>query len=121
MPKTNTTAMAMPLPPIKFTTLETAYLVFLNAKIINSQAEFSTRILGMKPSYYSCMKARGRIPTRGVLERLLNHTKQLLASFEDNPHLGKSHAFHLNQAHQRLTKLAGRIEEELLLRWALSL
>ena len=93
--------------------LQLAYHCYRRNNLVISQRAFSRRILGKPPSYYSCMITRNRTPSVSVLETLLSVTKTILASFIGNPHLHKSYAENLNQAHDQLQELVERITIEL--------
>ena len=98
--------------------MQDAYNTYLDIDIVSSQHEFSTTILGMKPSYLSSMKARSRKPSQQVFERLLQHARLFLFSCNRNPHLHKPYAVKLNHAHQKLSELVRKLEEELFVIWA---
>lgn len=89
--------------------LQDAYHCYRRNNLIRSQATFSRRILGQKPSYYSSMIARDRTPSHRVMETLLNVTKTILATFIANPHFGKSYAENLNNAYKDLKDLTQKI------------
>ena len=95
--------------------LQDAFHVYRRNNLVRSQAVFSRRILGRRPSYYSCMVSRGRRPSPIVLDTLQSVTKTILATFLGNPHFGKPYAMNLNQAYEELQQLVGRISIELLL------
>jgi len=93
--------------------LQDAFHVYRRNNLVRSQTAFSHRILGRKPSYYSCMVTRGRKPSLRVLETLQMVTKTIMATFLGNPHFGKSYAENLNQAYEELQQLVERIGVEL--------
>ena len=97
--------------------LETAFRIFLQEKIVRNQQEFSKLILGMKPNYYSSMRARNRRPSDAVLENLLKQTKLFLFSCKRNPYFGEPRAKSLNRTHDRLDALANTISDELFMNW----
>lgn len=101
------------------TLLELAFRIYFEEGLVKSQQEFSTRILGMGPSYFSCMRARKRTPASAVLERLLKQTRLFLVSCERNPYFGKTYSIRLNQTYDRLDGLADTLEDELLI-WEIS-
>ena len=74
---------------------------------------FPRRKQGKPPSYYSCMIARKRKPSRHVLQTLLNVTKTILATFLGNPHFGKPYAVNLNHAYEELEANLERVTIEL--------
>ena len=55
--------------------LRDAFHLYRRNNLTVSQPSFSRKILGMKPSYYSCMITRNRQPSRRVLETLMSVTK----------------------------------------------
>lgn len=85
--------------------LERAYWIYRGIGFVQSQTEFSTRILGRRPAYYSCMISRGRRPSRRILTQLRDVTKTIMASFLGNPHFGKRYADNLNTAYGDLESL----------------
>ncbi len=93
--------------------LQDAFHLYRRNNITRSQAAFSRRILGMKPSYYSCMLARNRQPSRRVLETLRSVTKTIMSTFLGNPHFRQPYAAHLNQAYDDLEQLVERLNVEL--------
>ena len=93
--------------------LRDAYHLYRRNNITKSQSVFSERILGMKPSYYSCMLARNRRPSRRVLETLLNVTKTIMGTFIGSPHFRQPYAVNLNRAYDELQQLVERINVEL--------
>lgn len=93
--------------------LQDAFHCYRRNNLVRSQRAFSRRILGKPHSYYSCMMARQRRPSKRVLETLLNVTKTIMASFIGNPHFGKSYAVNLNHAYEELEDLAQRIAVQL--------
>ncbi|MEM1010196.1 MAG: hypothetical protein AAGJ35_14475, partial [Myxococcota bacterium] len=60
--------------------LRDAFHLYRRNNITRSQTAFSRRILGMKPSYYSCMLTRNRQPSRRVLVTLLSVTKTIMST-----------------------------------------
>jgi len=97
--------------------LEMAFRIYQQCKLVSSQQEFSTAVLGKKPSYYSCMKARKRAPSREVLERLLRETRRFKFICASNPFLGNVHAKQINITYQSLSKLSNAIHDELSSYW----
>lgn len=93
--------------------LRDAFHLYRRNNITKSQTAFSRRILGMKPSYYSCMLTRNRQPSRRVLETLLSVTKTIMGTFLGNPHFRQPYAANLNQAYDQLEQLVERINVEL--------
>lgn len=93
--------------------LQDAFHIYRRNNLVRSQAVFSRRILGCEPSYYSCMTARDRRPSRRVLETLLTVTKTILGTFLGNPHFRKPYAENLNQAYEQLEQLVSTISVEL--------
>lgn len=93
--------------------LRDAFHLYRRNNITKSQTAFSRRILGMKPSYYSCMLARNRQPSRRVLETLLSVTKTIMGTFLGNPHFRQPYAVNLNHAYDELQQLVERINVEL--------
>ncbi|MEP2980684.1 MAG: hypothetical protein ABJO86_14425 [Lentilitoribacter sp.] len=104
-----------PVKPERLELLELAYEVFLKCKIVNSQSVFSTFVLKMKPSYYSCMRARNRKPNQIVFDRILNAAKFYHRALELNKHFNKPYAERLNQTHEDLDTLINTIEAEVTL------
>lgn len=105
----------IPVKSERLELLELAYTVFSEAKIIKSQGEFSRTVLRMKPSYYSCMRARNRSPNTYIFERILHVARFYHRGIELNKHFNKPHAVSLNKAHTRLEALINTIEEALFL------
>ncbi len=101
--------------------LQDAFHLYRRNNLVRSQAAFSRRVLGRRPSYYSCMVARGRRPSLRVLETLQLVTKTIIATFLDNPHLGKPYAENLNRAYEEPGQLVERISIELSFPQALDL
>lgn len=97
--------------------LEMAFRIYHQCKLVSSQQEFSTAILGKKPSYYSCMRARKRAPSREVLERLLSETRRFKFICASNPLLGNAHAKQINKTYQSLSELSNTINDELSCLW----
>ena len=93
--------------------LRDAFHLYRRNNLTVSQTAFSRKILGMKPSYLSCMVARNRQPSRRVLETLMTVTKTILATFLGNPHFRQAYAVNLNQAYDQLEHLVERINVEL--------
>ena len=93
--------------------LQDAFHLYRRNNLVRSQAAFSRRVLGRRPSYYSCMVARGRRPSLRVLETLQSVTKTIMATFLGNPHLGKPYAENLNRAYEELGQLVEQISVEL--------
>jgi len=93
--------------------LQDAFHTYRRNHITRSQTAFSKRILGRKPSYYSCMLTRNRQPSRRVLETLLSVTKTIMSTFLGNPHFRQPYAESLNQAYDQLAQLVERINVEL--------
>jgi len=93
--------------------LRDAFHLYRRNNLTVSQTSFSRKILGMKPSYYSCMITRNRQPSRRVLETLMTVTKTILATFLGNPHFRQPYAASLNQAYDQLEQLVERINVEL--------
>lgn len=103
---------------IEETILQMAFRIFLQEKIVRTQQEFSTLILDMKPSYYSCMRARKREASYAVLKKLLRQIRLFLFSCKRNPYFGEPRAKRLNRTHDRLDALANTVSEAILLTWA---
>lgn len=93
--------------------LQDAFHVYRRNNLVRSQTAFSHRILGCKPSYYSCMVTRDRKPSLRVLETLQMVTKTIMATFLGNPHFGQPYAENLNQAYEELQELVERVGVEL--------
>ncbi|MGC1495414.1 MAG: hypothetical protein WA790_06370 [Sulfitobacter sp.] len=93
--------------------LQDAFHLFRRNNLTRSQQAFSRSILGMKPSYYSCMVTRGRQPSRRVLETLRMVTKTIMGTFLGNPHFGQPYAKSLNQAYDELQQLVERVNVEM--------
>lgn len=93
--------------------LQDAFHLYRRNNLTRSQHSFSRSILGMKPSYYSCMVTRDRQPSRRVLETLRMVTKTIMGTFLGNPHFGQPYAENLNQAYEELHKLVERVNVEL--------
>jgi len=93
--------------------LRDAFQLYRQNNLTRSQQAFSRRILGMAPSYYSCMITRNRQPSRRVLETLMSVTKTIMATFVGNPHFRQPYAENLNQAYDQLEKLVARINVEM--------
>ena len=93
--------------------LQHAFHLYRRNNLVRSQTAFSHKILGRKPSYYSCMLTRNRQPSRRVLETLMTVTKTIMATFLGNPHFGQPYAENLNQAYEELQELVERINVEL--------
>lgn len=93
--------------------LQDAFHIYRKNNLTRSQQAFSRSILGMKPSYYSCMVTRNRQPSSDVLQTLMNVTKTILATFLGNPHFRQPYAANLNQAYDQLEQLVERIGVEL--------
>ena len=93
--------------------LERAYWTYRPIGFVQNQVEFSTRILGRRPAYYSCMVSRGRTPSPRVLRQLRETTKTIMASFLGNPHFGKRYANHLNTAYGDLEALVHILNDTL--------
>jgi hypothetical protein len=98
--------------------LEQAFKTYKQTHIVKSQTAFSVNILGMKPSYYSCMASRRRRPPHRVLITLRDVTKTIMATFLGNPHFGKDYAVNLNSAYHELELLLDMINVELSLPFA---
>lgn len=49
--------------------LERAYWTYRTVGFVQNQVEFSTRILGRRPAYYSCMVSRGRMSAHAGYHR----------------------------------------------------
>ena len=93
--------------------LQHAFHLYRRNNLTRSQQAFSHRILGMKPSYYSCMVTRDRQPSKRVLETLLMVTKTILGTFLGNPHFRQPYAENLNQAYEELESLVERVNVEI--------
>ena len=93
--------------------LRDAFHLYRRNNLTRSQQAFSRRILGMGPSYYSCMVTRNRQPSRRVLETLMSVTKTIMATFVGNPHFRQPYAENLNQAYDELEQLVARINVEM--------
>jgi hypothetical protein len=93
--------------------LQDAFHVYRRNNLVRSQSAFSNRILGRQPSYYSCMIARNRQPSRRVLETLQTVTKTIMATFLGNRHFGKPYAENLNRAYAELEQLVEQISVEM--------
>ncbi len=93
--------------------LQHAFHLYRRNNLTRSQKSFSHSILGMKPSYYSCMVTRDRQPSKRVLETLRVVTKTIMATFLGNPHFGQPYAENLNQAYEELEGLVQRVNVEL--------
>lgn len=93
--------------------LRDAFHLYRRNNLTRSQQAFSRRILGMGPSYYSCMIARNRQPSRRVLETLLSVTKTIMGTFVGNPHFRQPYAEHLNRAYDQLEQLVAQINVEM--------
>ena len=93
--------------------LQDAFHVYRRNNLTKSQQSFSRCVLGMRPSYYSCMITRHRQPSRHVLESLLSVTKTLMSTFLGNPHFRQPYAHNLNQAFDELEQLVERVRLEL--------
>ena len=93
--------------------LRDAFQLYRRNNLTRSQQAFSRSILGMAPSYYSCMVNRNRQPSQHVLETLMSVTKTILATFLGNPHFRQPYAANLNQAYDQLEQLVERINVEL--------
>ena len=96
--------------------LERAYWTYRRAGIVSSQTEFSTKILGRRPAYYSCMVTRLRSPSRRVLTQLRETTKTIMGTFLGNPHFGTAYSTNLNAAYADYEALI-RLINEALARW----
>lgn len=93
--------------------LSLAYRIFRENGLVKSQADFSLRILGRAPAYFSSMMARKRVPSTQVMRQLRDETQVALAGFLANPHLGQPYAVKVNEAHERLSALAQMLEVNL--------
>jgi hypothetical protein len=93
--------------------LRDAFHLYRRNNLTRSQQAFSRSILGMGPSYYSCMVTRSRQPSSRVLETLLSVTKTIMGTFLGNPHFRQPYAENLNQAYDQLEQLVERINVEL--------
>jgi hypothetical protein len=93
--------------------LQDAFHLYRRSNLTRSQKSFSSSILGMKPSYYSCMVTRNRQPSQRVLETLRMVTKTIMATFLGNPHFGQPYAENLNDAYEELQQLVERVNIEL--------
>lgn len=96
-------------PPV----LGIAYKALFSGGFVDNQKEFSTKVLGKAPSYYSCMMARRRSPTLLVIRRLRDFVQNILQGFVGNPHLGTDYAVDLNTTHKNLVRVLRIIEGEL--------
>ena len=104
----------VPAKPANLQLLELSYEIFLKTRIVDSQSEFSTHVLKMKPSYFSCMRARNRSPKKAVILRILNAARFYHAALELNKYFGKPEAKTLNKTHRNLEGLINTIESELI-------
>jgi len=93
--------------------LQHAFHLYRRNNLVRSQQAFSHRILGMKPSYYSCMVTRNRQPSKRVLETLRMVTKTIMGTFVGNPHFRQPYAENLNQAYEELQELIERVNVEI--------
>lgn len=96
--------------------LELSYEIFIKTRIVKNQSEFSTHVLKMKPSYYSCMRARSRSPKTTVILRILNAAKFYHGALELNKHFSNPEAKALRKAHRHLEGLINTIEAEMSLK-----
>ena len=93
--------------------LQDAFHLYRRNHITRSQQAFSHSVLGMKPSYYSCMVTRDRQPSKRVMETPRMVTKTIMGTFLGNPHFGQPYAKNLNQAYEEMQQLVERINVEL--------
>ncbi len=93
--------------------LQDAFHIYRRNNITRSQTAFSRRILGMKPSYYSCMVSRRRQPSVRVLETLLSVTTTIMGTFLGNPHFRQPYAENLNAAYDELDQLIAKVRMEI--------
>lgn len=90
-----------------------AFTVYRRINMVRSQEAFSRDILGMKPSYYSCMVSRQRKPSPRVLETLISVTTTVMGTFLGNPHFRQPHAPSLNNAYNELDELVKKVRLEI--------
>lgn len=99
--------------PANLQLLELSYEIFLKTRIVDNQSEFSTHVLKMKPSYYSCMRARNRSPKTTVILRILNAARFYHGALVLNKHFSNPEAKALRKAHRYLEGLINTIAAEL--------
>lgn len=104
----------VPAKPANLQLLELSYEIFLKTRIVDNQSEFSTHVLKMKPSYFSCMRTRNRSPKKAVILRILNAARFYHGALELNKHFGKPEAETLNKTHRHLEGLINTIEMEVI-------
>lgn len=90
-----------------------AFQLYRRMNLTRSQEAFSRHILGMKPSYYSCMVSRGRQPSVRVLETLISVTTTIMGTFLGNPHFRQPYAENLNTAYDQLDGLIAKVRMEI--------